>query len=116
MCFKKRSRGKHIEEYLQNKKWKRVHQVGYDRKKKRPIYEELTYDYFANNLGEELMFDCQMLRKTISIAVSSSYEFGVMDWETNCWEVQYFDSPEELLANARIEGKTIKEIWDELEN
>ena len=117
MFFRKKKLNEQHEKYLQGKKWKRVYEVGYDRKNKSPIFEELTYDFFARNLGWEWMFDCQMRKRTISIAVSSSfYEFGVLDWETNCWEWEYFDSQEELLSNARIDGKTIREIWEELEN
>ena len=38
--------------YKKNKKWKRVRQIGFDSIKKRPIYDELTYGYFIDHIGE----------------------------------------------------------------
>ena len=118
MWFKKRESPKVCEEHIQDKKWERSYRVSYGRKQ--VIVKELTYDFFAQNIGWEWMFDCRIYKKTISIAITPatppSYEFAVLDWETNSWERQDFDSSEELLMNAKIHGKTIKELWEELEN
>ena len=102
--------------YKKNKKWKRVRQIGFDSIKKRPIYDELTYGYFIDHIGEEWIFDYCALEKTISISVGDHYELGIMDWKNNSWDFRYYETKEQLLNDTIIMNKNIKEIWEELEN
>lgn len=96
---------------------KRKIQTGYDRKLKKPIFEELTYEKFVENIDNELSF----IYKNINIDIAFHYEGKKKVYELNLNDYektthQYFNSADELLMNARIEGKSIKEIWNELEN
>ena len=103
------------ETYKYNKKWKRVRQIGFDHIKRQPVYVELTYEYFIDHIGEEWIFDYCALEITISISVGDFYELGIMDWKNNSWNIRYYETKEQLL-NDTIMGKSIKEIWKELEN
>ena len=103
-------------DYRKTIPWKKVIQIGYDKKKKQPIFKELTYDLFLKNFSEEFMFDYEKGKKTISFSIGNNYEVGILDWETNCWDIKYFENMEILLYKTKINGKTIKEIWEDLEN
>lgn len=107
------------------KKIKRITQGGFFKRKN--IEYELSYDIFVKELlnGDEFWFKYQ--DNSIDIAhypkenkandmvyhISINY---VNDLKCENGEHQFFDTPEELLEKGRIDGKTIKEIWDELEN
>ena len=98
---------------------KRKFQVGYDRKLKKPIFEELTYEFFAQHIDYEWFF--YYGKQTIDIACHGSFKNVVYELNINGYDediaIRYeFNSPEELLENGKIDGKTLKEIWEDLEN
>ena len=83
------------------------------------IEEELTYKKFADCLKKDFEFFFSYRNKTIDIAYhfesgEKIYEFNINGYEGDAHYAQ-FKSVEELLSNAKIEGKTLLEIWEELE-
>lgn len=98
--------------------YKRKYQVGYDKTLKQPIYKELTYDFFAENLDWEWNFNYNGY--TIDIAWHKEKEKAVYELNINGYKenaLRYsFDTPEELLEKGCVDGKTLKEIWNDLEN
>lgn len=97
---------------------KKMVQIGYDKKLKQPIMQELTYDFFADNLGWEWFF--KFKDKTIDIAWHEEngkvvYELNINGYDEDARRYE-FNSAEKLLEKGQIDGKTIKEIWNELEN
>ena len=104
------------EAYMKSKKWKRVRQIGFDKINKHPIYVELTYKYFVDYLGDEWMFDCNALKKTISISVGEKYELGILDWEKDSWDIRYYETKAQLLNDEIVMGKRIRDLWEDLEN
>ena len=98
---------------------KRKFQVGYDKNTKTPIFEELTYEFFSQHIGYEGFF--YYGNQTIDIACHGSFDNVVYELNINGDDedkaIRYeFNSPEELLKNGKIDGKTLKEIWEDLEN
>ena len=84
------------------------------------IEEQLTYEKFVDCLKRNFEFFFTYNNKTIDVAYhfindEKIYELNINGYES---EALYFEfkSAEELLTNAKIEGKTLFEIWDELEN
>ncbi len=97
---------------------KKTVQIGYNKQLKKPILQELTYDFFAKNVGWEWFF--RYGDKTIDIAWHKDgnkavYELNINGYDKDaiCYE---FETAEELLEKGRIDGKSLKEIWEELEN
>lgn len=81
------------------------------------IEEELTYEKFLSTIDYEHCF----VYKDKTIDIAFHYEGSKQIWELNINSDTYkeyltFNSPQELIENARIDGKSIREIWDELEN
>lgn len=118
MCFKNKS-DTSLDRYKKLKgNMKRVYQVGYDKKLKKPIFNELTYDFFVENLGWE--WDFIYGDTTIDIACHKDGDKTVYELTINAYSEDYiyqeFDTPEELLEKGLIYGKTLKEIWEDLEN
>lgn len=116
MFFSHKNASNKYKTYKENKKWKRVRQIGFDSIKRQPIYDELTYEYFVDHIGEEWIFDYPVLGKTISISSGNHYELSIMDWKNNSWIFQYYETKEQLLNDTIVMGKSIEEFWDELEN
>ena len=82
------------------------------------IEEELTYDKFVECLKSNFEFFFIYKDKTIDIAYHIEndvkiYEFNINGNESDAQNFE-FQSVEELLKNAKIEKKTLFEIWDEL--
>lgn len=104
--------------------YKRKIQIGYDKKLKQPIYKELTYEFFSEHVDYEYWF--KYYDKSIDIAhfydkkkQKEIYHISVNDLddlECKNGQHQEFESTQELLENGRIDGKTLKDIWEELEN
>lgn len=95
---------------------KKTVQISYDKKLKKPIFEELTYEFFAEHLDWEWFFTYK--DKSINIAWHKDgdkviYELNIKNYDKNvmCYE---FDTPKDLLENGKIDDKTIKEIWIDL--
>lgn len=81
------------------------------------IEEELTYEKFLSTISYEYCFTYK--NKTIDIAFHYEYSKQVWELNINCdgkTESYLFYSSEELINKAKIDGKSIREIWDELEN
>lgn len=98
--------------------YKRKRQIGYNKKNKKPIYEELTYEYFSNHLDDEYYFRYKELTIDIAFHYKNSkkiYELNINGYDEDATHYS-FDSAHELLLNGKVEGKTIIEIWEELEN
>lgn len=99
-------------------------QTGFDKKLNQPIYEELTIDFFKEHLDYEYWFKYH--DKSIDIAHyfdkiknKKIYHISINNLnDTNYKNAihQEFESAEELLNKGRIEGKTLPEIWNDLEN
>ena len=92
-------------------------QIGYDRTQKKPIYTELTYEYFSSHLYDEWCFVYHDL--VIDIAHHFSNGVDVLELNVNDKEqkniVRYeFLTSDQLLNEGKINGKMIKEIWGEL--
>ncbi len=89
--------------------------VGVNKQDKKPIYKELTYDFFVEYLGWEWSFTYDKLQidfawhkdkqKTICEATITDNGKSV----TQC-----FESPEDLIENVRIDGLSLYDIWDKL--
>lgn len=97
------------------RKWKRS--LIYSSWRKR-IEEELTYEKFVENIDNEFSFRYKNITLDIAFHYEGKkkvYELNLNGYEENATH-GYFNSADELLKNARIEGKSIKEIWNELEN
>lgn len=88
-------------------------QTGYDKKLKTPIYEQLTYQFFSEHVDHEYWFKY----KNQTIDIANFEKDGKIIYHISIdGQHQEFNSPEELLVNGRIDGKTIKDIWEDLEN
>lgn len=102
-------------EELFKRKWKRSLIYSVSGKK---VETELTYDYFSLHLDHEWWF--RFRDHTIDIAThydgKKVYELNIDGYDEDCAVRFEFDSPQELLACAKIDGKTLKEIWEDLEN
>jgi len=72
----------------------------------------MTYEEMANSLsfGEEYNFYYNNEEYWISKNKEGNYLTKVSDGSTQC-----FPNSEELLENAKIDGKTIKELWDDIQ-
>lgn len=82
------------------------------------IEEELTYEKFVKTIDNEYWFKYK--DKTIDIAFHHEqdkkiYELNINGYEKDAMRYE-FNSPEELLENGRVDGKTLKDIWEDLEN
>lgn len=95
----------------------------YDRTLRRHVWVELTYDFFSEHIGYEYCFTYK--NQTVDIAnyvdrktKRIKYHISINDVNAPVENARHqeFDSPEELLENGRIDGKTIREVWDDLEN
>lgn len=119
--IKKEKKKKETEKYgvyEKQKKWKLSVQIGYDKKTKIPIFSELTYDYFVSHLGDEWHFTYNNI--PIDIACHGQGDSIIYELNINGYNeekaIRYeFNSSTDLLS-AKIEGKTLKELWDNLEN
>lgn len=104
--------------YRKQLPWKRVRQIGYDKKLKLPIFTELTYDYFVNNLDMEWYFIYKGM--SIDVATHGSKDKPIYELTLNGYDenkaVRYEFTSSRALLEAKIDGKTIKEIWEDLEN
>lgn len=83
------------------------------------IEEELTYDKFSDCLKKN--FEFFFIYKNNTIDISYHFESGIKIYEFNVNgnekfpQYSEFKSVEDLLKNAKIEEKTLSEIWEELE-
>ncbi len=93
-------------------------EVGCELISNKKIIAEVTYDFFANNLGWEwaLGYNGNIINIAWHIFKKRAiYEFNINGHdEKNAIRLE-FDSPELLLEGATIEGKSLKEIWDDIE-
>lgn len=83
--------------------------------KKRP--QDLTYDYFAKHLDYEWHFKYK--NHTIDIATpidgKKIYELNIDGYDEE-FAIRYeFDSPQSLLRCDKIDGNTLKDIWEDLQ-
>lgn len=83
------------------------------------IEEELTYEKFVDCLKRNFEFFFTYKKNTIDISHHCEngikiYEFNINGYESDA-QCSIFESVEALLKNARIEEKTLSEIWEELE-
>lgn len=95
------------------------YRVGYDKISKSPIYEELTYEFFSQHVDYEWNFNYGGQSVDITwhnLNGGKIYELNIDGYDENKAIRYEFNSAEELLQNGRINGKTLKEIWDELNN
>lgn len=104
--------------YKKQKKWKLSIQIGYDKKTKTPIFSELTYDYFVSHLADEWHFTYNKI--PIDIACHGQGDSIIYELNINGYNEEKairceFNSSTALLS-AKIEGKTLKELWNNLEN
>ncbi|MBN6188298.1 hypothetical protein JQN58_15680 [Aneurinibacillus sp. BA2021] len=76
--------------------------------------EEYLYEYFVFHLhqGHEFDFFYQSYKYAISYGTGKKRYFTKYGDADN---FQSFDTVEELLENLRIDNKTIKEIWKDIE-
>jgi hypothetical protein len=93
--------------------FKRKIQVDYDKKQKVPIYKELTYEFFSKHIEYEYCFKYN--NQLIDIAHYEKNGHVVYHISIDGLH-QEFDSPERLIDEGRIDGKTIRDAWEELEN
>lgn len=103
---------------------KKIYWLGNYDSNKKILYEELTYDFFSEHIDYEYCFSYK--DKIISIAncfdkinKKQIYHISINDKnDLQCknGQHQYFNSPKELLEKGRIDGKTLREIWDDLED
>lgn len=92
---------------------KRKIQTGYDKKLKQPIYDELTYKFFSEHVDYEYCFKY----KNLIIDIAHFDRDGKTVYHISSEEQhQEFESTQELLEKGRIDGRTLKDIWEELEN
>ncbi len=95
-------------------------QVGVDKFTRKPIYEELTYDFFIKHIGWEWVFYYNKNLIEISIADSNNhkgdfiYSLAINSSNSN-GSIQEFTSEQDFIADAKIFGKSLKDIWDELD-
>lgn len=96
-------------------------QIGYDKIAQTPIYQELTYDFFAHHLGWEWTFyyrgniiDVSVIKSERDYFSDAVYCLSINGYEGNATH-QYYSSEQEFLTNAKIFGKAFREIWNELE-
>ena len=86
------------------------------------VEEELTYQKFVNELSLHLLeftFKYKEIYLDIAYHVDNKnliYELNMYNVNNDCNTYLHFTNPAELLNACVIEGKTIKEIWDYLEN
>ena len=84
------------------------------------VEEELTYDKFVSGLKQNWEYYFNYNNATIDIAFH--YEDGKKIYELNIngyWdnaERYYFSSVDKLVDSKVIDGKSLSEIWEELEN
>ena len=94
---------------------KKYYQVDYNSETKQPIMDELTYAKFASmlDLGWSLVYD----DVSVYITPIKQCGVGVLDLTTESHgiiERHSYLTADELLAHAKICGKTFLEIWEEL--
>lgn len=83
--------------------------------------EELTYERFVKELYSR-NYECEFRYKNLYIDVAYHlcnknivYELNISDASSTILLLE-FNSIEELLNTRAVEGKTIKELWEFLEN
>lgn len=91
-------------------------QVGVNKQDKKPIYKELSYDFFVKHIGWEWSFTYGKIQ--IDFAwhtdkLKTIYEVTITDKDKSF--TQCYDSPEDLIENVRIDGLTLYNIWNKLE-
>lgn len=81
------------------------------------VEEELTYEKFVKLFSSGLFefgFKYNEVRFDLAYHFEKKQIFELNISDCNGDSFQYFDSPESLLKNGLINGKTIKSIWHEL--
>lgn len=83
--------------------------------------KELTYELFKKNVLEGNYEDSFRFKDfTFDIAFHFNGKMKIYELNINGYDEDathyFYNSAEELLENGRIDGKTIKEIWNDLEN
>ena len=75
---------------------------------------EFSYDYFVKCILEGDEREFWYKDKIIIVSSSSKLNFIEVEYKGKIILKQKFDTPQELLDNAAIDGMMLKELWNEL--
>ena len=81
------------------------------------VSQDMTYEYFSKHLDYEWHF--RYKNHTIDIAIhidgKKIYELNIDGYDEEFAIRLEFDSPQALLKCNQIDGKALKDIWEDLE-